>query len=272
MTHNSYDKKEYQNLQSRIMKENWKNGVFDFIYKREQRKCKRKECNKTFEVIKSDPKIYCSRSCGALVNNGNRGPMSHEQKLKISKTLQGRKHQGFESPFKGKIKVARIKIICANPKCKKEFFVERWMNRKYCSNKCHMAITGGKPTSPKASRGKAGIRQDISETIYFYSRWEANYARVLNYLGVKWDYEPKTFNLKTQNYTPDFYLPDTDEYIEVKNFLWKYSKIRDEKFRKLYPGIKLKLLLKEDYLKLQYKYAKLIKNWEYNSSPFSKNT
>jgi len=40
----------------------------------------------------------------------------------------------------------------------------------------------------------------------------------------------------------------------VKNFLWKYSKIRDEKFRKLYPNIKLQLLLKEDYLKLENKY------------------
>ena len=133
-----------------------------------------------------------------------------------------------------------------------------------------MAITGGKPTSPKASRGKAGIRKDISETIYFHSRWEANYARVLNYLGVKWEYEPKTFDLETQNYTPDFYLPATDEYIEVKNFLWKYSKIRDEKFRALYPDIRLKLLLKEDYLKLQNKYAVLISNWEYNNSSFVK--
>ncbi len=130
---------------------------------------------------------------------------------------------------------------------------------------------GGKPTSAKASRGKAGIRKDISETIYFHSRWEANYARMLNYLGVKWEYEPKTFDLGMQNYTPDFYLPETDEYIEVKNFLWKYSKIRDEKFRKLYPGIKLKMILKEDYLKLQEKYAKLIKDWEYNNSPFGMN-
>lgn len=145
------------------------------------------------------------------------------------------------------------------------------MRRKYCSNACAMTVTGGKPTSPKASRGKAGIRKDISNTIYFHSRWEANYARVLNYLSVKWMYEPKTFDLKTQNYTPDFYLPTTDEYIEVKNFLWKYSKIRDKKFRKLYPNIKLRLLLKEDYLNLQNKYAKLIMNWEYRNSPFNIN-
>ena len=131
-----------------------------------------------------------------------------------------------------------------------------------------MKIVGGKPTSPKAARGKAGIRKDISKTIYFYSRWEANIARLFNYLDIRWIHQPKTFNLGSQNYTPDFYLPDCNNYIEVKNFLWKYSKIRDRKFRKLYPSINLFLLLKKDYLKLEKRYSHFIKNWEYKNSPF----
>jgi hypothetical protein len=87
-------------------------------------------------------------------------------------------------------------------------------------------------------------------------------------LGIKWEYEPRIFDLESQNYTPDFYLPEIDTYVEIKNFLWKYSKIRDRKFRKLYPNIKLKMILKEDYLKLENKYSHLIKNWEYKNSPF----
>jgi hypothetical protein len=253
------------------MKENWKKGIFDFIYKRKNRICTRKDCSNQFEVIQSDPKIYCSHSCAAIVNNIKRGPMSNEQKVKISKSLLGRKNprrgiDGIIGP--GAILIPRVKIICSNPGCKTEFLRERWMHRKFCSVACAMKITGGKPTSPKASRGKAGIRKDIDNNIYFYSRWEANYARLLNYLKIKWTYEPKTFNLGLQNYTPDFYLPSQDMYVEVKNFLWKYSKIRDENFRKLYPDIKLQLLLKSDYLKLENKYAHLIKNWEYKNSPF----
>ena len=61
---------------------------------------------------------------------------------------------------------------------------------------------------------------------------------------------------------------NSNTYIEVKNFLWRYSKIRDRKFRKLYPDINLVLLLKKDYLKLENKYSKFIKNWEYKNSPF----
>ena len=262
MGHNLYHKKEYQVKQSLIMKENWEKGLFDSVRKREKRACKL--CNKIFEVIPSDPRIYCSHSCAAKVTNSGR-IQSEKTRQKIAKSLIGTK-----SPFKGVIKVPRPQRICENPKCGKVFVAIEWAGkkRKYCSNKCHMTVMGGKPTSPKASKGKAGIRKDISDKIYFYSRWEANFARLQNYLGVKWEYEPKTFALGSQNYTPDFYLPKTNTYIEVKNFLWKYSKIRDQKFRKLYPNIKLELLLKEDYLKLENKYSKLIPNWEFKNSPF----
>ena len=245
------------------MKVNWRKGVFDFIFKREKRKCDRKECGKIFEVKQSDPKIYCCRSCAGKVNNVGRGPLNEETKIKIAKSLKGTK-----SPFKGTIKVPRVQVKCFNPACGKVFLAETSRIRKFCNNLCAMAVIGGKPTSPKAARGKAGIRKDISNIIYFYSRWEANIARLFNYLGIRWQHQPKIFNLGSQNYTPDFYLPGYNIYIEVKNFLWKYSKIRDRKFRKIYPNIKLFLILKKDYLKLEKKYSHFIKNWEYKNSPF----
>jgi len=266
MSYDFYQSKEYREKQSILTKGNWKKGLFDFHRKREERRCARDGCNKIFQVKPSDPKIYCSRNCAGLVNNKKREPPSEETKLKIAKSLRGTK-----SPFKGIIKVPRIKIICANPRCRKIFLRRSREKGKFCSRKCQMAVIGGRPTSPKAARGKAGIRKDISKTIYFYSRWEANMARLFNYLGIKWRYQPRTFDLGSQNYTPDFYLPDYSTYIEVKNFLWKYSKIRDRKFRKLYPNINLILLLKKDYLELEKKYSQFIKNWEYKNSPFQSN-
>jgi len=263
MTHDFYNTQEYKDRQSVIMKENWKKGFFDFHYKREKRVCVRQGCSKTFKAILSDPKIYCSRSCAALVNNKKRKSPSWETRLKVSKSLKGK-----ISPFKGITKIPRVKIKCANSRCRKIFLVEPWVTRKFCSNKCAMAVVGGRPTSPRAARGKAGIRKDVSKTIYFYSRWEANMARLFNYLGIEWIHQPKTFNLGSQHYTPDFYLPEYGIYIEVKNFLWKYSKIRDRKFRKFYPNIDLILLLKENYLELENKYSRFIKNWEYKNSPF----
>ena len=111
------------------------------------------------------------------------------------------------------------------------------------------------------------VSATISPPTYFFSRWEANYARLLNYRGVKWIHQPKTFQLKSQKYTPDFYLPEVDTYIEIKNYLSDYSKNRDRQFREMYPELKLVLILKEDYLGLQKEYAPKIKEWEHNNSP-----
>ncbi len=87
---------------------------------------------------------------------------------------------------------------------------------------------------------------------------------MLNLRKIKWKFQPRTFNLKTQRYTPDFYLPHNDTYIEIKNFLSEYSLKRDREFRELYPDKKLVLILKEDYLNLQKEFSPVIKNWEFS--------
>lgn len=131
---------------------------------------------------------------------------------------------------------------------------------------CSSHFNGSKPTSPKAARAKAGVRHDIDDKTYFFSRWEANYARILNFIGAKWVHQPKRFRLKSQYYTPDFYLPESNKYIEIKNFLSDYSLKRDNEFRELYPELELELILKEDYKKLEEQYAQLIPNWEFSIS------
>jgi hypothetical protein len=126
-----------------------------------------------------------------------------------------------------------------------------------------MKDVGSRPTSPKAARAKAGIRLDIDPKIYFFSRWEANFARILDLMAIKWVHQPARFQLKVQKYTPDFYLPDFGIYVEIKNYLSEYSSNRDSQFRELYPHLNLSLILKPEYLKLQEKFAPLIKEWEY---------
>ncbi|MFZ2886958.1 MAG: hypothetical protein WA021_04025 [Minisyncoccia bacterium] len=175
---------------------------------------------------------------------------------------------GYVSPLKGRIRVPRKEMICGNPECDKKMLVERWLwkRKKYCSNKCQMKVIGGRPTSPKASKGKNGIRPDISPSINFYSRWEANIARLYTRLKIKWHYAPKSFDIGGQRYTPDFYLPEKDVYVEVKNFWWSYSQIRDQKFRERYPGVCLEVILKDEYLWLEKYFSHLVPHWEYKNS------
>ncbi len=251
--------KETQRLKSKAA---WQRGCFDSLLRREKRKCIRPGCGKSFVVIPSNPKKFCSHNCSASLSNAQRC-LSAETKSRISKGLKGR-----VSPHKGLIKIPRAEIICANPLCSKHFLIERWKRTKFCSVACSMHIIGSWPTSPKAARAKAGVRKDVSDYIYFYSRWEANLARLFNFLNVKWVHQPRTFDLRDQTYTPDFYLPDYDLYLEVKNFMGDYSRARHEKFKKYYTRVKLELILKPNYLEFETKFSKSIPKWEYKNSKF----
>ena len=51
---------------------------------------------------------------------------------------------------------------------------------------------------------------------------EAEFARILDYYGIEWQYEPRTFVLGrdaegtiTEAFSPDFYLPSEDLYVEL---------------------------------------------------------
>lgn len=95
-------------------------------------------------------------------------------------------------------------------------------------------------------------------------------ARLYSLQNIAWEFEPRAFDIGGQMYTPDFYLVKTDTYVEVKNFWGRYSRIRDTKFREVYPTLNLQVILKDEYLLLEKKYADLIPNWEYKNSEFSK--
>ena len=50
----------------------------------------------------------------------------------------------------------------------------------------------------------------------FRSRLEARWAVFFNSLGVEWQYEVEGFEFDTERYLPDFYLPNSNAYVEVK--------------------------------------------------------
>lgn len=50
----------------------------------------------------------------------------------------------------------------------------------------------------------------------FRSRLEARYAVFFDHLGITWQYEPQGFRVQGRPYLPDFYLPDTETWVEVK--------------------------------------------------------
>jgi hypothetical protein len=87
-----------------------------------------------------------------------------------------------------------------------------------------------------------GKRDDLGN-IFWRSSWEANIARILNNNNIKWEYEPKRFGLSSkETYTPDFYLPEYNKYIEVKGWWRDDAKIKYNMFLEEYNEVKIKLI------------------------------
>ena len=91
------------------------------------------------------------------------------------------------------------------------------------------------------------------------------YAKILDYHGVPWMYEPRTFVLETDDegrvveaFTPDFYLPDQDLFIEVtvmKQSLVTRKNRKLRKLRQLYPDVKCKLFYERDFERLAARFG-----------------
>lgn len=93
---------------------------------------------------------------------------------------------------------------------------------------------------------------------------EVEFARLLDYYHIAWLYEPTSFALDwqgeqvTEMFTPDFYLPDLDLYVELTTMRQrlvtrKHRKIR--RLKELYPGINIRLLYSRDYHQLLAAYG-----------------
>lgn len=118
------------------------------------------------------------------------------------------------------------------------------------------------------SRAKGGKRKDLNN-IYFRSAWEANIARYYNFVGTEWQFEPKTFIFQnitrgSVSYTPDFYLPREDKWVEVKGWMDGKSKTKLKRFKQQYPEEykKLELIQRKEYNEIKRKVAPYIKEWE----------
>ena len=98
----------------------------------------------------------------------------------------------------------------------------------------------------------------------FANRVELECAKILDYYGVPWEYEPRSFVLRrdeegrvTSAFTPDFYLPDQDLFIEVtvmKQSLVTRKNRKLREVRRLYPDTRVKLFYRRDIERLAQRY------------------
>jgi endogenous inhibitor of DNA gyrase (YacG/DUF329 family) len=190
-------------------------------------------CHKTFKARWSgrSRQIYCSRKCMAI---------AYTHKLSLTCEI-----------------------------CGKQFTVPLSLNRRrFCSLKCSQIHwraeikeqykSGRRKESLVRNQFCAYKRVDLNNQ-FFRSSWEANIARFLNFLGIKWIYEPERFLVENGTYLPDFFLVDLQCYFEVKG--WS-SKNWREKIDLFSHSHDIVVIDKPLYLSIERCFSKFIPNWE----------
>ncbi len=94
---------------------------------------------------------------------------------------------------------------------------------------------------------------------------EETFARILEYYGIKWEYEPTTFVLRRDEegnvleaFAPDFYLPEQDLYVELTTLRPQLIRHKNRKIRlmrELYPHVNVKLFKRQDIRALMLKFG-----------------
>lgn len=192
---------------------------------------------------------YCSRSCKSDASKTQKVTCTCKSCKKEFSTKISKDYCSREC-YISNVKLERITLTCQN--CGEEF--EKAKNRvtKYCGKKCQrFAQSSGLAEVP--SNGRMGFRKDLPNNYFFKSSLEADYARYCQAIGKPYIYEHKTFTVsyggRDKIYTPDFYHPDEDKYVETKAIR------RDRKFNQnllaadilKQQGLNIEVLLMQDF-------------------------
>ncbi len=94
---------------------------------------------------------------------------------------------------------------------------------------------------------------------------ERAFAQILDFYGIEWEYEPRTFPLEWDEagnvvlaFAPDFYLPQQDLYVELTTLRPQLATRKNRKLRRikeLYPDINIKLFKRREMRDLMVKYG-----------------
>jgi hypoxanthine phosphoribosyltransferase len=131
-----------------------------------------------------------------------------------------------------------------------------------------------RPSTPDASPD--AVQRPSAHPAFAHAS-EAEMARILDFYQVRWEYEPHTFpivwNLDgavVESFSPDFWLPDLDLYLEMTTLRQKLVRKKNRKLRRvleLYPDLRVKLFYARDFRALMLKFGKLALADELSGTP-----
>jgi hypothetical protein len=113
--------------------------------------------------------------------------------------------------------------------------------------------------------GALSSSQSLARVTRFAHESEERFARILDFYGVRWEYEPVEFALEwavdgrpTSGFRPDFWLPEPGLFVEVTTLNQRLVTKKNGKVKRLaqlYPDVRVTLLYQRDTLALLAKYG-----------------
>jgi DNA polymerase III alpha subunit/intein/homing endonuclease len=197
-------------------------------------------------------KLSGSDRCHPCSAKFHKNPSFHKDKL--------RKPKSVENWCKGKPYPKEILMVALQKRAVtwEKVIASGWQNPSKGKKRPEMSGRNN-PMFGKTTRSRMGFRKDLGH--FVRSSWEADYCRVLNYHGIEYKYEPETFDLGEVSYTPDFYLPREDRYVEIKGWMTEKSALRIKLFREKFPNKTLEVVNKTEFAEMALKYKHLVA-WE----------
>lgn len=123
-------------------------------------------------------------------------------------------------------------------------------------------MTSPEPTSPPGDG--LPVSERVAATAFAHPS-ERVAAQILDFYGIRWEYEPTTFPIEWNavgdviaSFSPDFYIPDFELYIELTTMSQKLVTKKNRKVRRLrelYPDINIKIFYQKDFRALCFKYG-----------------
>jgi len=150
-------------------------------------------------------KIYpipslCLCGCNKIVWNGTQYKKGHNSRT--------RDFNGVNNSFYGKKHTQETKDKYFQNRTK-EFLSKETLNK--LRNHYHpINLVHGK---------RSHYQSPLQGQICFRSTWELAYAKYLDSIHELWMYEMETFDLGNTTYTPDFFLPRREKFIEIKGYI-----------------------------------------------------
>ncbi|NWF85662.1 MAG: cytidylate kinase family protein [Bryobacteraceae bacterium] len=109
-------------------------------------------------------------------------------------------------------------------------------------------------------RGVAGVKQ-----VAFGHPSEKTFASLLDFYRIPWEYEPRSFPIAwdqqgrvLESFTPDFYLPESDLYVELTTMKQSLVTKKNRKIRllrEIYPQIRIQVFYQKDLEEMVLKYS-----------------